>query len=170
MDIGRSRAIGAARVAVIVAIVGASAFGLYLGYLAYTNDSFPAQQKPFGEYASVVSSTFNGTEVYYKLQWTASNEFIPLFAQLTSPTSDAANSPVCALNLSAISRGQTFDLPFAIATPSTSISSVDLAIAVRSVTNGTEFTIVYHVDSFTAQPGKIQPSTYACEQPAGANM
>jgi len=28
---------------VIAAIVGAVAFGLFLGYLAYTSDSFPAQ-------------------------------------------------------------------------------------------------------------------------------
>ena len=170
MKTGRARAIGWAKVVVVAAIGGATAFGLFLGYLAYTNDSFPAQQKPFGDYASVVSSTFNGTEYYFKVEWTASSDFTPLFAQLTSPTSDAANTPVCGLNVSSVAKGQTLDLPFAISAPSTSLSSVDLAIAVRSNSNMTEFTIVYHVDSATAQPGNIYPSNIVCEQPAGSDM
>jgi hypothetical protein len=157
-------------VVVIAAIVGATAFGLFLGYLAYTNDSFPAQQRPFGDYAKVVSMAFNGTEFYFRVEWTASSDFTPLFAQLTSPSSDAANTPVCGLNLTSIVKGQFVDLPFAISTPSTSLSNVDLAIAVRANSNSTEFTIVYHVDSVVAQPGKIYPSNFACLEPRGSNM
>jgi len=170
MNLHSARAISWARTVVIVAVVGAAAFGLYLGYLAYYNDSFPVQQKPFGDYASVVASTFNGTEFYFKVEWTAPSSFTPLFAQLTSSSSDAANTPVCGLNLTSISTGQTIDMPFAITAPSTALSNVDLAIAVRSNSNMTEFTIVYHVDSVTAKPGTIYPSNFACSQPQGTDM
>ncbi|MDG6898378.1 MAG: hypothetical protein JRN24_01435, partial [Nitrososphaerota archaeon] len=156
MEIPRARAVGAAKAVVIVAIVGAAAFGLYLGYLAYTNDSFPAQQKPFGDYANVVATEFNGTELYYKIQWTAGGEFTPMFAQVTSSSTDAANTPVCGLNLTSVSNGQTIDLPFAIVgATSTSLSNVDLAIAVRANANTTEFTIVYHSDSIQGAKGDI---------------
>jgi len=37
-----------AKLVVIFAVVGASIFGLFLGYLAYTNDSFPTATRPFG--------------------------------------------------------------------------------------------------------------------------
>lgn len=167
----RARGVGLARVAVVAAIAGATMFGLYLGYLAYTNDSFPVQQKPFGDYASVVSATFNGTEIYFRVEWTAGSGFTPLYAQVTSPTSDAANTPVCGLNLTSVSQGQMIDMPFAISgATSTSLSSVDLAIAVRSSSNMTQFTIVYHLDTVPAQSGNIQPSDYACEQPQGSFM
>lgn len=170
MNIQGRRGTSWARILVVVAIVGAATFGLFLGYLAYTNDSFPTQEKPFAEYASVVASDFNGTEYFFKVQWTTSGNFTPLYAQLTSPNSDEANTPVCGLNLTSISRGETVDLPFGISTPSTALSSVDLSIAVRSNVNMSEFTIVYHVDEVTAQPGIIQPSGYACEEPQGADM
>lgn len=157
------------KILVVAALVGSVAFGLLLGYLAYTNDSFPTQQKPFGEYASVVSSRFNGTEYYFRVQWISGNS-TPLYAQLTSPSSDAANTPVCGFNVTSVSAGQKIDLPFAISTPSTSLSSVDLSIAVKPNSGSAEFTIVYHVDQVDAQPGDIQPSAFACSQPPGFEM
>ena len=163
------RGISRTKTLVVAALVGAVAFGLLLGYLAYTNDSFPTQQKPFGEYASVVSSVFNGTEYYFRVQWISGNS-TPLYAQLTSPSSDAANTPVCGFNITSVSEGQKIDLPFAISTPSTSLSSVDLSIAVRPNSSSAEFTIVYHIDQVEAQPGDIQPSTFACAQPPGSSM
>jgi hypothetical protein len=158
------------RLLVIAAVVGATAFGLLLGYLAYANDSFPTKEKPFGDYATVASSVFNGTEYDFHLQWVAGGNYTPLYAQLTSPTSDAANSPVCEVGLGPVVAGQAFDLPFAIASPATGLSNVDLYIAVQSNTNMSQFTIHFHVDSVSAQPGIIEPSQYACAEPQGANM
>lgn len=165
-----NRGLNARRLVVIAVILGATAFGLFLGYLAFVNDSFPTQEKPFGDYATVVSSVFNGTEYSFHLQWVAAGNYTPMYAQLTSSVSDAANTPVCDIGLGPVTQGTTFDLPFAIASPATGLSSVDLYIAVRSNTNMTQFTIHYHVDTVSAQPGLIQPSQYACAEPQGANM
>jgi hypothetical protein len=170
MKTRRAGAMGVAKMAVTAAIIGAVVFGLYLGFLAYTNDSFPVAQKPFGDYANVVSVAFNGTEVYFKVEWTTTGDFTPLYAQVTSDTSDVANTPVCGLNLTSVSTGQILDMPFAISAPTVSISNVDLSMAVRSNSNMSEFTIIYHLSSAAAQPGNIQPSTYACSEPQGADM
>ena len=76
---------------VVAAIVGAVVFGLYLGYLALSNDSFPVQEKPFADYAKVVNSSFNGTELAFRLQWLDAG-YLPMYVQLTSPATDAANT------------------------------------------------------------------------------
>jgi len=153
------------RALVILAIVAAVVFGLYLGYLAWTNDSFPAQTRPFSDYATVTSATFNGTEYAFSLRWNSS-DFLPMYAQLTSPATDSANTDVCDTGLSSVSAGQSIFMPFGLSCPSTALSEVDLSVAVKAVTNGTEFTIVYHVDSVTAVPGDFQPQTMACTQPS----
>lgn len=146
---------------VVVAVVGAIVFGLVLGYLEYQNDSFPTATKPFTDYATVVTSAFNGTEVYFRLQWTASGNYTPLYAQITSDT-DIANSPVCLLGINSIVKGQTFDMPFAIAGTTSALTDLELSIAVRANSNMTEFTIQYQMGQVEAQPGNITPSTYAC--------
>ncbi|MDV3243818.1 MAG: hypothetical protein LYZ66_01430 [Nitrososphaerales archaeon] len=128
------------------------------------------QQRPFANFAAVTATEFNGTEIYFRLQWNSSGNFTPLYAQITSPSSDEANSPVCDLRVSSVVRGQSLDLPFATGAPSTSLTNVDLAIAVRANTNMTEFTIVYHVGQINAQPGMITPSGYACSQPPAPPM
>ena len=150
----------------VAALVGAAAFGLYLGYLAYTSDSFPSQQRPFGEYASVVSSTFNGTEYAFRVQWNDPN-YVPMFTQLTSTATDAANTPVCDLRLSSVKSGQIIFLPFTISPATATLSNVDLAIAVQSATNSTQFTIVYNVPSVSATNAAITPSNITCQQPLG---
>ncbi len=165
MRVGRPRAIGRTKAIVLAAIVGAVLFSAYLGFLEYTNDSFPVKEKPFADYAVVQATQFNGTELYFKLGWTSSGNFTPMYAQITSPSSDEANSPVCDLGLRSVVKGQTLDLPFGVSAPTTALSSVDLAIAVRANANMTEFTIVYHVAQINAQTGNISPSNYACEQP-----
>ena len=104
-------------------LVGALAFGLFLAYLEYQNQSFPATQKPFSDYATVVASEFNGTEVYFKVEWTTSGNFTPLYAQIGSSV-DAANSPVCDLGIASLSKGQTVDLPFATTSPEGALSDV----------------------------------------------
>jgi hypothetical protein len=149
----------------MVAIVGAVAFGLLIGYMAYTSDSFPAQQRPFAIYAKVVFSTFNGTEYAFRVEWNSS-AYVPLYTQLTSPATDAANTPVCSLGLSGIKSGQTVFLPFSISPPSATLSNVDLSIAVQSSTNSTQFTIVYNVPLVNATNTAITPSNITCQQPS----
>lgn len=144
-------------------LVGALAFGLFLAYLEYENQSFPAAEKPFSNYATVIASEFNGTEVYFKVEWTTSGNFTPLYAQMVS-TVDAANSPVCGLGITSLSKGQTIDLPFATTGPASALSDVQLFIAVRADTNMSEFTIQYQMGQVIAQPGNITPSTYACSE------
>ncbi len=155
-----------AKLAVVAAIVGALVFGLYLGYLAWANDSFPAQQRPFGDYASVVSSEFNGTELALSVRWDNSS-YLPLYAQLTSSSTDAANTPVCGLGLSSVQSGQTIFMPFTITPASATLTSVDLSIAVKSVATGAEFTIVYNMPSVQGSNSPITPSNVSCQQPPG---
>ena len=155
-----------ARMLVLLALVGAVAFGLFIGYLAYSNDSFPAQERPFADYAKVVYSSFNGTEYAFRVEWNSSS-YLPLFTQLTSPTTDAANTPVCDLKMSSVTSGQTIFLPFAISPASATLSSVALAIAVQSATNGTQFTIVYNVPLVNATNAAITPSNITCQEPLG---
>jgi hypothetical protein len=156
--------VSTAKLLVVVVLVGAAAFGLFVGYLAYSNDSFPAQTRPFASYAKVVYSSFNGTEFAFRVEWNSSN-YVPLFTQLTSPATDAANTPVCALKLSSIRSGQTIFLPFTINPASATLTNVDLAIAVQSVTNSTQFTIIYNVPVISATNATITPSNITCQEP-----
>ncbi|HME19488.1 MAG TPA: hypothetical protein VKF15_07130 [Nitrososphaerales archaeon] len=149
----------------ILAIGGAVAFGLLLGYLAWINDSFPAQERPFSSFARVGSSTFNGTEYAFRVQW-LSPDFIPLYAQLTSPSSDSANTIVCDVNSTSVGRNETLFMPFSLSSPSTSLTNVDLSIAVQSRVNGTEFTINYNVGSVAAVQGDIEPQDLSCQEPS----
>ncbi|HXW94127.1 MAG TPA: hypothetical protein VEJ19_00270 [Nitrososphaerales archaeon] len=153
-----------AKLLVVVALVGAAAFGLLIGYLAYTNDSFPAQTRPFAGYAKVVYSSFNGTEYAFRVEWNNSN-YIPLFTQLTSPATDAANTPVCDLQMSSIRSGETIFLPFTISPASATLSNVDLSIAVQSATNSTQFTIIYNVPLVNATNALITPPNITCQEP-----
>jgi hypothetical protein len=152
------------KTAVIVVLAAAVAFGLLLGYLAWTNDSFPTREGPFANYAKVSSSSFNGTEFAFRVQW-LSPDYTPLYAQLTSPSSDSANTIVCDVNSSVIARNQTIFMPFGLSGPSTSLSNVDLSIAVQSRINGTRFTIDYTVNSIAAVQGDIQPQSMSCSEP-----
>jgi hypothetical protein len=151
------------RTVVVLVLVAALVFGLYLGYLAWTNNTFPAREGRFSDYANVASSTFNGTEYAFRLQWLSDS--VPAYAQLTSSVSDSANTPVCETGLREATMGQTIFMPFGLSSPSTSLSQVDLLIAVRAA-NGTMFTIVYHVDTATAIAGNIQPQNFSCSQPS----
>ena len=158
--------VSTAKLFVVLALVGAIAFGLFIGYLAYSTDSFPAQTRPFANYASVVYSSFNGTEYAFRVEWNSSN-YLPLFTQLTSPATDAANTPVCDLKMSSIESGETIFLPFTISPASATLSNVDLAIAVQSATNSTQFTIIYNVPLVNATNALITPSNITCQQPLG---
>lgn len=152
-----------AKLAVILVIAGAVAFGLFIGYLAYANDSFPSQTKPFADYAQVESTTFNGTEIAFNVIWQNSSG-LPLYAQLTSPSSDAANTPVCDVGLSSVSSGQSIFMPFAISPTSATLSNVYLSVAVRPLTSGSDFTIVYQLQTIAATNAAITPSNISCQQ------
>ena len=152
-----------AKLAVVLAVAGAVAFGLFVGYLAYANDSFPAQTRPFGDYANVTSSTFNGTEFAFSITW-QNDSAVPLYAQLSSPDTDAANTPVCDLGLSTVSIGQSIFMPFSITPASASLSNVQLRIAVNATATGEEFTIVHTFPSVPATNGVITPSNISCSQ------
>jgi hypothetical protein len=154
-----------AKLAIVGAIVGAVVFSLFLAYQAWTNDSFPLQQKSFADYASMQSYSFNGTEIGYQVRW-LSSDYLPLFAQVTSSTADAANTPVCGLGLQKVSSGQVIPLPFAVGHPSATLTNLDLSIAVKSVATGSEFTIVYSIVSVSAQQGNVMPSGFVCQQPS----
>jgi len=156
--------VSTAKLLVVLALVGAVAFGLFIGYLAYSTVSFPAQTRPFASYARVVYSSFNGTEYAFRVEWNNSN-YVPLFTQLTSPATDAANTPVCDLKMSSIKSGETIFLPFTISPASATLSNVDLAIAVQSATNSTQFTIIYNVPLVNATNALITPSNITCQQP-----
>lgn len=154
------------RALVVAAVAGAIIFGGYVGYLAWTNDSFPAHQKPFSEYASIASAKFNGTEYAFNIVWLRADS-LPIFAQITSSSTDAANSPVCDLGLATVQNGQTIFMPFAVTQHLQALNDVDLSVAVRSVSNGSTFTIVYNTANIGAQPGDIAPSDVSCQQPMG---
>jgi hypothetical protein len=158
--------ISLAKTLVILAIAGAVAFGLFIGYLAYVNDSFPSQTRPFANYATVDSESFNGTEFAFNITWN-NGSAVPLYAQLNSPATDAANTPVCALGLASVSEGQKIFMAFAISPASPTLSNVDLSIALRSVTGGTEFTIIFNTPSISATNAPITPSNLSCAQPPG---
>ena len=154
-----------AKFVVMAVIVGTVAFGLFVGYLAYANDSFPAQTKPFGNYAQVESSAFNGTEIAFKVTW-ENDSALPLYAQLTSPSSDAANTPVCGVGLTTVSSGQSIFMPFTISPTSATLSDVHLTIAVKALATGSEFTIVYTLQTISVNGAAIIPSNISCQQPA----
>jgi hypothetical protein len=158
--------ISTAKLLVIIAIVGAVAFGLYIGYLAYTNDSFPTAERPFANYANVTSYSFNGTEFAFTIRWENASA-VPRYAQLSSPDSDAANTAVCDLQISSASTGQTIFLPFTISPESPALQDVSLYIAVHPVTGG-DFSIMYSVASVSAGNGLILPSNVTCQQPLGS--
>lgn len=156
----------ATRAVVVVAIMGAVVFGIYLGYLAWSQDSFPAATKPFGNYATVTSYTFNGTEFAFNLTWENAST-LPLKAQLTSPTTDAANTPVCGVGLASVNRGQSIFMPFSISPESPALNSVSLNIDVRPLGGGGDFTIIYNVANILASNTPIVPSNITCQEPAG---
>jgi len=155
-----------AKIIVVLVVVFAAVVGLVLGYLAFANNSFPTQQMPFGNYASVVSSTFNGTEYAFTIQWNNAS-YMPLYAQLTSPATDAANTPVCWTGLSAVSVGQRIFLPFTISPATATLSNVDLSIAVGKSPSSPSFKIVYNVPNVAATNSSIIPSNITCEETAG---
>jgi len=164
MEKAKQRRPSLAKILVIAAFVGAVAFGGYLGYLAWTNDSFPSQQMPFNEFAKVTTVQFNGTEYAVTITW-LSGDNLPLYVQITSSVSDAANSPTCQLGFATVTVGQSIFMPFGISGSSAAPTSVDLWIAVKP-TIGADFTIQQQISHYTSTIGDITPTRFACTEPA----
>lgn len=163
---GRDR-LSKTRLVVIAGILGAVAFGGLLAYIAWTQDTFPSQTRPFKDYATVVSTSFNGTEYAFRIKWLNSN-FQPYSAQLTADQ-DAGNTVVCGFGSGQVASGQVIFMPFGLPAPAPALTNVHLYVAVRSAGGGGDFTIAYNVTSISAPnpPADIQPSNFVCEQPAG---
>jgi len=155
-----------ARTLVVLAVVFAVVFGLYIGYLAFANNSFPTEEMPFGNYASVVSSTFNGTEYAFVIQWNNAT-YLPLYAQLTSPATDEANTPVCGVNVTSVTVTKQVFMPFTISPATANLENVELSIAVGKTASNPAFTIVHNVANVNATNAKITPSNITCEELAG---
>ena len=153
---------------VVAILIGAIAFGLFIGYLAYTNALFPQKQASFGNYATVVSTYFNGTEVAFNVRWDNASA-LPLKVQLTSTVSTQADSPVCMAGLSSVTSGQMLFLPFAVSPPSGTLANVDLSIAAKDLATGNQFTIIYNLHNITADNATITPIGPICELPPGTS-
>jgi hypothetical protein len=162
------RRISAAKLLVIIAIVGAVVFASYIGYLAYVNESFPVEMRPFANYAVMASPPqFNGTEISFHVKW-LNSDYVPVKAQITSDTTDAANSPTCFLDLQNVSAGQVIAMPFGLSSATPVATSVQLSIDVNMTATGHEFTIAYTVNSTSAAPGDVTPTNVSCFESAGA--
>ncbi|MDG6941374.1 MAG: hypothetical protein JRN34_00400 [Nitrososphaerota archaeon] len=158
----------ASRLVVVAILIGAIAFGLVVGYLGYNSALFPTKQVPFGNYASVVSTSFNGTELAFNVRWNNASA-LPLKVQLTSTTSTQADSPVCVAGLSSVTSGQVIFFPFAVSPPSGTLVNVDFSIAVKDLATGNQFTIIYNLNTITADNATITPIGPICELPPGTS-
>ena len=162
------RRISTAKLLVIIAIVGAVVFAAYIGYLAFVNESFPVEERPFANYAAMASPPqFNGTEISFHVRW-LNSDYIPVKAQITSDTSDAANSPTCFFDLSSVSAGQVIAMPFGLSSATPVITNVQLSIDVSTAATGHDFTISYTVNSTSAAQGDVTPTNVSCFESAGA--
>ncbi|MDG6899703.1 MAG: hypothetical protein JRM91_04515 [Nitrososphaerota archaeon] len=149
-------------------LAGSIIFGLLVGYAAYTSALFPQKQEPFGDYATVVSTSFNGTELAFNVRWNNASA-LPLRVQVTSTVSTEADSPQCSAGLSSVTSGQVLFLPFAVSPPSGALDNVYLSIAAKNLGTGNQFTIMYNLDNITASPSIITPIGPICELPPGTS-
>lgn len=147
-----------------MAIAGAVVFAGYIGYLAWVNESFPVEERPFADYAAMaVPPQFNGTDISFHVRW-MNADYLPIKAQVTSPASSAANTPTCFLDLQAVGPGQVIPMPFGISTATPVLTNVQLSIDVKTLATGHEFTIIYTVDYINATAGNVTPTNISCQQ------
>lgn len=160
------RGISKAKVLVIAVMAVAVIFAAYIGYLAFANESFPVEQRPFGNYAAMASPPqFNGTEISFHVRW-LNSDYIPVKAQINSDTTDAANSPTCYLDLTSVNASQVIAMPFGLSSATPVITNVQLSIDVSTVATGHDFTIVYTVNSTSAAQGDVTPTNISCQESA----
>jgi len=158
-----TRKLSKGKVVVVLVIAATVIFGIYVGYLAFANQSFPVEQKPFSDYATMASPPqFNGTEMSFHVKW-LNPDFFPVLAQITSNTTDAANSIACGTGLENATAGQVIAMPFGLGTATTTAVGVQLFIEVQPVAGGSDFTIVYNINSISALQGDVTPTTYSCQ-------
>lgn len=114
-----------------------------------------------GGYAKVLSASFNGTELFFSVEWLSSNYLLVSY-QISSSTSDSANSGSCTLGQQAVPEGQTIGLAFHVSPVSATIDSVNLFITVRSAATGSESTFSYRISALSATNGPIPYTPYTC--------
>jgi hypothetical protein len=154
------------KIIIVLAIAGAVLFAVYVGYLAFANESFPIEQRPFGDYAAMASAPqFNGTEISFHVRW-LNSDYLPVKAQITSPTTDAANSPTCFFDLQNVTSGQVLAMPFGLSSATPVATSVQLSIDVKTLATGSDFTIAYTVNSTSAAQGDVTPTNISCQESA----
>ena len=139
-------------------------FAAYIGYLAFVNESFPVEERPFANYAVMASPPqFNGTEISFHVRW-LNSDYLPVKAQITSATTDAANSPTCYLDLSSVSAEQVIAMPFGLGSATPVVTNVQLSIDVSTVATGHEFTIAYTINSTSAVNEQVTPTNVSCQE------
>lgn len=122
------------------------------------------QQKPFGDYASVVSTTFNGTELELSIKWLSSN-FLPIYYQASSPaTAVIAETRLCSFELESATSGQTIGLAFDLSRGSAELFNANLLIAVKQVGTSNEFYVAYSAGNMVASNAAIPPTAYHCQE------
>ncbi|MDG7008379.1 MAG: hypothetical protein JRN06_09095 [Nitrososphaerota archaeon] len=127
----------------------------------YSATQAASSSNQFGGYAEVLSESFNGTELFFGVEWLSSIYF-PVSYQLSSSTMDSANSGPCAIGQQAVSQGQDIGLAFHISPASAIIDSANLLITVRSAATGGESTFSYSVSALSATNGPIPYTPYTC--------
>ncbi|MCL4355075.1 MAG: hypothetical protein JRN56_00695 [Nitrososphaerota archaeon] len=152
----------------LAVLFGSIFFGLLIGYFAYTSALFPPKQEPFGNYATVTSTSFNGTELAFNVRWNNASA-LPLKVQVTSTVSTEVDSPQCMAGLSSVTSGQMLFLPFAVSPPSGGLNNVYLSIAAKDLVTGNQFTIMYNLNNITASSSLITPIGPICELPPGTS-
>ncbi len=134
-------AISRGTLVVLIMMVGAAAFGTVFGYLQYINNSFPSKIMDFQKFASLKGYSFNGTVFSIYIQWFDKDKYMPLYAQFIS---DQYASRVYDVATQLHPNG-TLLLPFPVEVSLSSMTNVELLIAVKNMTDGTDFTVVYSI-------------------------
>ncbi len=163
MNPPKKKGYDAGRILIVASIGAAVVFGLYFGIMLWANDSFPQQTEPFANYATITSTAFNGTVYSFTMKWT-SNDTIPLYAQLSWTDSDQESSLVCDFGVSAPPTSPVV-MPFGIDGVQATLTAIQLDIAVKTLSTGSEFTIVYNVNSVNATASGNLAQNYACTEP-----
>lgn len=135
----KTQAIAKGSLVVLILLVSVAVFAVYFNFFSFINNSFPSNIKPFQNYASVESYSFNGTLLKIVVNWKDTTNTVPIYTQFVS---DQYTSAVYNIDKQFYPNG-TLILPFPIAVKTDTLSNIQLLIAVKYLVNSTEFTIVY---------------------------
>jgi hypothetical protein len=128
------------KVVVLMIVLGATIFAFVFSYLQYINNSFPSRIENFDNFAKVEGYSFNGTIFNVSLKWFNSSTYKPLYAQLVSNEYASRVYDVSDM----LRADGTMNLPFPVVTGLQKMTGVEVLIAVRNMSNHSDFTIVYN--------------------------